>query len=93
MLMMVTTGLWVMSLPVMYLYLANKAEASITRKGDKIITSQGEEISASVFDGVVFFGFLCWGICPTSGYGLTMLVLLIILLVMKSSEKKAASTG
>lgn len=93
MLMLAATGIWLMTMLVLYLYMNNQVEGSITRKGDKVISrTTGEQVDAQVFDGVILFGFLCWGVaCPSSVYGMVMVALLIVLLVMQSSEKKAAT--
>lgn len=89
--MMVVTLLWLLTMPVIYLYITSSADAEIAarQRGGVLRTDDGRAVSADAVRGVVALGAICWGVvCPTGFYGMIMLVLVVILLIVKSSENK-----
>lgn len=89
--MMVVTLLWLLTMPVIYLWITSSGEAHIAQRqrGGVIMTSDGETVRVGTVRGIFTFGAICWGVvCPTGLYGMIMLVLVVILLVVKSSENK-----
>lgn len=85
MLMMIATGIWLLAMPVMYLYFSSQGEAEIRQqsRGGVVMTRRGPVSVAYAREAVgvaAVYGGFC---CPTAFYGIAMLGLVIAMAVSK----------